>query len=103
LKLHHRLLLSADLILSSVDSSVKQFVDIGAQNLGRAVEHKYGAEAARSAGLITGATKNIVAVYIDMRGIGRRAIVKRAGKEFLKARMSHREQVGTRPTSLARS
>ena len=40
LKLHHRLLLSADLILSSVDSSVKQFVDIGAQNLGRAVEHK---------------------------------------------------------------
>lgn len=40
LKLHHRLILSADLILSSVDSSVKQFVDIGAQNLGRAVEHK---------------------------------------------------------------
>ncbi|OAX35780.1 hypothetical protein K503DRAFT_773116 [Rhizopogon vinicolor AM-OR11-026] len=94
LKLHHRLLLSADLILSSVDSSVKQFVEIGAQNLGRAVEHKYGAEAARSAGLITGATQNIVAVYIDMRGIGRRAIVKRAGKEFLKARMSNRGQKG---------
>ncbi|KAG1729779.1 hypothetical protein EDB19DRAFT_105559 [Suillus lakei] len=88
LKLHHRLLLSADLILSSLDSSMKQFVDVGGQNLGRAVEHKYGAEAARSAGLITGATKNIVAVYIDMRGIGRRAIVKRAGKEFVKARMS---------------
>jgi spartin len=50
---------------------------------------RYGAEAARSAGLITGATKNIVAVYIDMRGIGRRAIVRRAGKEFMKARMSN--------------
>ncbi|KAG2139000.1 hypothetical protein DEU56DRAFT_856873 [Suillus clintonianus] len=92
LKLHHRLLLSADLILSSLDSSMKQFVDVGGQNLGRAVEHKYGAEAARSAGLITGVTKNIVAVYIDMRGIGRRAIVKRAGKEFVRARMGHNNQ-----------
>ncbi|KAG1736854.1 uncharacterized protein EDB91DRAFT_1224496 [Suillus paluster] len=94
LKLHHRLLLSADLILSSLDSSMKQFVDVGGQNFGRAVEHKYGAEAARSAGLITGVTKNIVAVYIDMRGIGRRAIVKRAGKEFVRARMGHRTQLG---------
>lgn len=46
--------------------------------------NRYGAEAARSAGLITGTTKNIVAVYIDMRGIGRRAIVKRAGIAFFK-------------------
>lgn len=88
LKLHHRLLLSADMILSSLDSSMKQVVDVGGQNIGKAVEHKYGAEAARSAGLITGVTENIVAVYIDMRGIGRRAIVRRAGKEFVKARMS---------------
>lgn len=53
------------------------------------IRHRYGAEAARSAGLITGVTANIVAVYIDMRGIGRRAIVRRAGKEFVKARMSN--------------
>ncbi|KAG0706501.1 hypothetical protein DFH29DRAFT_901388 [Suillus ampliporus] len=94
LKLHRRLLLSADLILSSLDSSMKQFVDVGGQNLGRAVEHKYGAEAARSAGLITGVTKNIVAVYIDMRGIGRRAIVKRVGKEFVRASVGHRAPSG---------
>jgi spartin len=40
LKLHHRLLLSADLILSSLDSSMKQVVDVGGQNIGKAVEHK---------------------------------------------------------------
>ncbi|KAH7890047.1 hypothetical protein F5I97DRAFT_1800789 [Phlebopus sp. FC_14] len=90
LRMRHRLLLSADLILSTMDSSMKQVVSVGGETLGRAVEHKYGVDAARSAGFLTGATKNIVAVYIDMRGIGRRAIIKRAGKEFVKARLSSR-------------
>ncbi|KAH7928190.1 hypothetical protein BV22DRAFT_1005393 [Leucogyrophana mollusca] len=88
IRTRERVLLSADLVLSSIDDSMRQFVDAGSANLGRAVEHKYGREAAQSAGLITGTGKNIVAVYIDMRGIGRRAIVKRAGKEFVKARLS---------------
>ncbi|KIJ63271.1 hypothetical protein HYDPIDRAFT_76018, partial [Hydnomerulius pinastri MD-312] len=90
LKMRHRLLLSADLILSTMDSSIQQVVSVGGETLGRAVEHKYGAEAARSAGFLTGTTKNIVAVYIDMRGIGRRAIIKRVGREYLKSRLSSR-------------
>ncbi|KAF8839886.1 hypothetical protein BDN67DRAFT_904702 [Paxillus ammoniavirescens] len=90
LKMHHRLLLSADLILSTMDSSLKQVVSVGGEALGRAVEHKYGTEAARSAGLLTGTAKNIVAIYIDMRGFGRRAIIKRVGKEFTRSRFSSR-------------
>ena len=87
LKMRHRLLISADLLLSTFDNSIKQFVHVGSDNLGRAVAHKYGKEAAESAGLLTGTAKNVVAVYIDMRGVGRRAIIKRVGKEVLKQRL----------------
>ncbi|KAG6332290.1 hypothetical protein ID866_6799 [Astraeus odoratus] len=80
----------SDLILAAMDSSVKQIVSVGGDNLARAVEHSYGAEAARAAGFVTGTTNNIVAVYIDMRGIGRRAIIKRVGREFVKGRLSSR-------------
>ncbi|KAF9228799.1 hypothetical protein BS17DRAFT_744941 [Gyrodon lividus] len=41
LKMRYRLLLSADLILSTMDSSMKQVVSVGGEALGRAVEHKY--------------------------------------------------------------
>lgn len=92
LKTRHRLLLSADLILETMDSSVQRIVSVGGDNLARAVEHKYGPEAARSAGFVVGTAKNIVAVYIDMRGFGRRAIIKRVGKEYAKARLSSRSQ-----------
>ncbi|KAL4065209.1 hypothetical protein J3A83DRAFT_4099653 [Scleroderma citrinum] len=89
-KTRYRLLLSADLILDTMDSSVKRIVSVGGDNFARAVEHKYGPEAARSAGLVVGTTKNIVAVYIDMKGVGRRAIIRRIGKEYVKARLSNR-------------
>ena len=40
LKTRHRLLLSADLILETMDSSVQRIVSVGGDNLARAVEHK---------------------------------------------------------------
>ena len=49
---------------------------------------RYGADAARSTSMLTGTAKNVGLVYIDMRGIGRRALIKRAGKEYLKAQVS---------------
>ena len=54
------------------------------------VRYRYGPEAARSAGLVGGTAKNIVAVYVDLSGFGRRAIIKRVGKEYAKARLSNR-------------
>ena len=38
--------------------------------------------------LMTGTAKNFALVYIDLRGIGRRAILRRAGKEFVKGRFA---------------
>ncbi|KAK7035838.1 senescence domain-containing protein [Favolaschia claudopus] len=83
-----RILLSADLIWSTLDHSAKRILDSGTQNVGAVVGHKYGAEAAESSLLIAGTAQNLSLVYIDMRGIGRRALLRRAGKEFVKGRLS---------------
>lgn len=102
-----RLILSAALILSTIDNSAKQILDVGSKQLNAVVEHKwvdrpffcksesdvvntfrYGADAARSTALLTGTAQNVGLVYIDMRGIGRKALVKRAGKEYIKNHFS---------------
>jgi spartin len=36
--------------------------------------------------MLTGTAKNVGLVYIDMRGVGRRALIKRVGKEYVKSR-----------------
>jgi len=40
---------------------------------------------------MAGSARNVCLVYIDMRGIGRRALLKTAGKEFVKARVSSKK------------
>ncbi|KII89312.1 hypothetical protein PLICRDRAFT_604154 [Plicaturopsis crispa FD-325 SS-3] len=86
-----RLILSADLIWTTLDDSTKQLLDVGSQKIGDAIGHKYGPHAAANTNLMTGTARNIVLVYVDMRGIGRRALLKRAGKEFVKARVAGRK------------
>ena len=49
---------------------------------------RYGADAAQSTSMMTGTAKNIGLVYIDMRGVGRKAIVKRVAKEYIKGHAS---------------
>ncbi|KAJ7253389.1 senescence-associated protein-domain-containing protein [Mycena haematopus] len=85
-----RVLLSADLIWSTIDNSTQRILQSGTQNLGAVVGHKYGPEAAESSLLVAGTAQNLALVYIDMRGIGRRALLRRAGKEFVKGRISQR-------------
>ncbi|KAF5392207.1 hypothetical protein D9757_001435 [Collybiopsis confluens] len=103
-----KLILSADLILSTLDKSAKQLLDVGSRNATRVVEHqyviylhryvrtvanagkiiRYGAEAAQSASLMAGTARNIALVYIDMEGVGRKALVQRVGKQYVKSKIS---------------
>ncbi|KAJ3570121.1 hypothetical protein NP233_g4612 [Leucocoprinus birnbaumii] len=92
----HRLLISADLILSTIDDSARRILDSGTNNLGRVMHHKYGPEAAESSLLMAGTARNVGLVYIDMSGIGRRALLRRAGMSFVKGRMQSKED-GKRP------
>ncbi|KAF4614498.1 hypothetical protein D9613_003480 [Agrocybe pediades] len=83
------LLISADLILSTIDDSTRRLLDTGTEQVGRIVGHKYGPEAAQSSLLMAGTARNVGLVYVDMSGIGRRALLKRAGKNFVKARVKN--------------
>ncbi|KAG6898240.1 hypothetical protein C0992_002254 [Termitomyces sp. T32_za158] len=74
-----RILLSADLILSTIDHDTRRLLDTGTT---------YGPEAAETSQLLAGTARNAGLVYVDLRGIGRRAILKRAGKQFIKGRIS---------------
>ncbi|KAJ7272939.1 senescence-associated protein-domain-containing protein [Mycena rebaudengoi] len=86
-----RILLSADLILSTIDHSTRRLLDSGTQTVGTVVGHKYGAEAGQSSVLMAGTARNVALVYIDMSGIGRRALLRRAGKEYVKGKLADRK------------
>ncbi|KAG5641100.1 hypothetical protein DXG03_005987 [Asterophora parasitica] len=95
-----RVLLSADLILSTIDHETRRLLDGGTQTIGSVVGHKYGPQAAESSLLMAGTARNVGLVYIDMRGIGRRALLRRAGTHFVKGQVrSYRdsEQVKEEP------
>lgn len=49
---------------------------------------RYGPDAQRSTHLASHTARNVVLVYVDVRGFARKALLKKAGKEFVKARVS---------------
>ena len=49
-----------------------------------AVSHRYGAVAGDNAALAASTMRNVVLVYVDLRGLGRRALVKRTAKTWAK-------------------
>jgi spartin len=61
--------------------------------------YRYGADAAHSTSMLTGTAKNVGLVYIDMRGIGRRALIRRVGKEYVKGYVKSRSRRAERVDS----
>lgn len=55
--------------------------------------HKYGAEAGQATALLGGSVRNVAVVYIDVRGVGRRALLQSSAKGFVKALMKNGETV----------
>ena len=78
--------LSANLILATVDDSIRRTWDVGSERATAVVAHKYGPEAAKSTHLAAHTARNVTLVYIDMRGFARKALIRRAGKHWIKAR-----------------
>jgi spartin len=83
-----RLVLSAQLVISTLEASSKRLGAAGADAFTGAVAHKYGPVAAQSARALTGTARNVALVYVDVAGFGRRALLKRAGKAIVKARIN---------------
>lgn len=87
-----RAILSADLIFSTLEYSGKQLLDVGSESLGNIAGHRYGPAAGENVRNLTGTAKNVAVVYVDMRGIGRRALIKKAGKHYAKSHFSSSEK-----------
>ncbi|TBU43802.1 hypothetical protein BD309DRAFT_893678 [Dichomitus squalens] len=82
-----KLALSANLILATVDDSLRRTFDVGSERATAVVAHKYGPEAAKSTHLATHTARNVTLVYIDMRGFARKALIKKAGKTWIQAKL----------------
>ena len=86
LRTRTRVALSATLILASLSASTVRLIDAGGAAVAAAVSHRYGAVAGDNAGLAGRTMRNVVLVYVDVRGFGRRALVKRTAKTWAKGR-----------------
>lgn len=51
------------------------------------MHHRYGSEAKEVADNLGGSVKHAALVYIDARGVGRKALLKSVGKSALRAKM----------------
>jgi spartin len=92
-RLLNRLLTSTDLLLTTLESSASHLITHTSTSLAAVATHKYGPEAGRAVGMVGDSVKNVAVVYIDMRGVGRRALLKVAGKRVIKAKMGGKEVV----------
>ncbi|KAI0003387.1 hypothetical protein BJV74DRAFT_928258 [Russula compacta] len=85
--LRARIALSAAVILASLEASSIQLVEAGGTAISAAVSHKYGATAGENAVLAVRTVRNVVLVYVDMRGLGRQTVMKRVTKSWVKGRV----------------
>ncbi|CDZ98371.1 Uncharacterized conserved protein [Phaffia rhodozyma] len=86
-----RVLLAGDVVITSFESSSVTLIQSAGSNSSGAIEHKYGKQAGEASRLAAGSVVNVSAAFIDVKGIGRKALVKGAGKGFIKSRM-HQER-----------
>ena len=69
-----------------------RLIEAGGAAVSAAVAHKYGATAGENAALAAHTARNIVLVYVDVRGLGRRVIVRRVAKAWAKGRIESARQ-----------
>ncbi|KAG8912641.1 hypothetical protein FRC01_004973 [Tulasnella sp. 417] len=86
----NRVLMSTDLILTTLENSAHTLVAETTTNLSTSLGHKYGPEMGTAVTEVGQALTNVGVVYVDMRGVGRRALIKRAGKRVIKGKMGKR-------------
>ena len=79
----NRLLASTDLLLTTIEHSALHLISNGTQNASRAMGHRYGPDASQAATHIGESARNVSMVYIDVRGVGRRALLKKAGRRIM--------------------
>lgn len=93
-KLFTRLRLSTDMLLSTIENSASTLASTGMSSLSTTLGHKYGADAGEATKLVGEAVRNVGLVYVDVRGVGRKALIKGAGKGYVKAKIAKKSDKG---------
>ncbi|KAH9977339.1 hypothetical protein BGW80DRAFT_1456637 [Lactifluus volemus] len=78
----------AAIVLTSLEASTARVIDAGSASVSAAVSHKYGPTAAGNVALAGGTVRNVVLVYMDVQGLGRRAVVKVVAKGLVKGHIA---------------
>ncbi|BEJ12864.1 hypothetical protein CspHIS471_0300380 [Cutaneotrichosporon sp. HIS471] len=93
----NRTILAADVILSSFEAAANELVTSGTHAASTAVGARYGQEAGTAVAYTGASVRNAVLVYVDVRGVGRRSVLKATAKGYYKARMKNGEHVRFEP------
>ena len=81
----NRSLISFNTILDSVEQGGKLLLDAGTNASSAAFGHRYGDDAATLTKQVGGSAKNVALVYVDARGVSRRALLKSVGRNMIVA------------------
>ncbi|CAE6464881.1 hypothetical protein ACGC1H_004942 [Rhizoctonia solani] len=92
-RLLNRILISTDLLLTTLEQSATQLVSHGTDAASKVAGHRYGPEAGAHTRHFGETVRNVGVVYVDARGVGRRALIKRAGKRMIKGRLGSGKEV----------
>ncbi|GAA5834945.1 hypothetical protein JCM11251_002068 [Rhodosporidiobolus azoricus] len=80
-------------VADHLEAGGKTLLDSGSKSASQVIHHKYGSEARGVADDVGGSVKHCALVYIDARGVGRKALLKSVGKSALRADMADGSQL----------
>ncbi|KAM0793282.1 hypothetical protein ACM66B_000743 [Microbotryomycetes sp. NB124-2] len=86
-------LVAFNTVLDSVETGGKTLLASGSKSTTQVVNHRYGGEAADISRKIGGSVQHVALVYIDARGVSRKALLKSVGKGAFKAKMADGREV----------
>ncbi|GAA5896491.1 senescence-associated domain-containing protein [Sporobolomyces salmoneus] len=86
-------LIALNTVGDHLDASGKTLIESGSKSASQVVHHKWGGEARGISDDVGSSVKHCALVYIDARGVTRRALIKAVGKGALKAKMADGSQL----------
>ncbi|KAI5475060.1 hypothetical protein MNV49_002052 [Pseudohyphozyma bogoriensis] len=89
----NRSLVAFNSVLDGLESGGKTLLAAGGSSATTVVGHRYGSEAAAVSEKVGGSVKHVSLVYIDARGVTRKALLKSVGKSAIRAKMSDGREV----------
>ncbi|GAA6006523.1 hypothetical protein JCM10207_004961 [Rhodosporidiobolus poonsookiae] len=81
-------LTAVNTVVDHLEAGGKTLIDSGSKSASQVIHHQYGSEARGVADNVGGSVKHVALVYIDARGVGRKALLKSVGKSALRAKMA---------------